>query len=249
MRGLGRGPPGRSPPSAAGRGLAPALPTPNGFLGPGFGAPGRAAGAGLGPGFGAAAARLAASACSCWRLTSSSARFCSAATSMSRALVGLASAGAGAGAGFGPGFGAAAPGFGAAFFTAFFASASAFASDLASLASTLACMILDGLGAAGRGPLGAAALAGSGVGDSVFPADAAGAPCAASYSCRSRRATGASTVLDADFTNSPMSPRRASSSLLVVPSSLASSCTRGFAATALLNSRSYGQRPPTLSTD
>jgi hypothetical protein len=48
---------------------------------------------------------------------------------------------------------------------------------------------------------------------------------------RSRRATGASTVDDADFTNSPCSPSRARTSLLVTPSSLANSCTRALPAT------------------
>lgn len=51
---------------------------------------------------------------------------------------------------------------------------------------------------------------------------------------RNRRATGASTVEDADFTNSPRSFSLASTSLLVTPSSLASSCTRALPATALL---------------
>ena len=55
---------------------------------------------------------------------------------------------------------------------------------------------------------------------------------------RSRRATGASTVEDADFTNSPCSLSVASSSLLVTPSSLANSCTRALPATALLTERS-----------
>ncbi|CAN3128395.1 hypothetical protein ACNUDN_02167 [Mycobacterium sp. smrl_JER01] len=48
---------------------------------------------------------------------------------------------------------------------------------------------------------------------------------------RSRRATGASTVEDADLTNSPCSLSRASTSLLVTPSSLANSCTRALPAT------------------
>ncbi len=55
---------------------------------------------------------------------------------------------------------------------------------------------------------------------------------------RSRRATGASTVDDADLTNSPCSLSRASSSLLVTPSSFANSCTRALPATALLTERS-----------
>jgi hypothetical protein len=48
---------------------------------------------------------------------------------------------------------------------------------------------------------------------------------------RSLRATGASTVDDADLTNSPCSFSRASTSLLVTPSSLANSCTRALPAT------------------
>ncbi len=52
---------------------------------------------------------------------------------------------------------------------------------------------------------------------------------------RSRRATGASTVDDADLTNSPCSLSLARTSLLVTPSSFASSCTRALPATALLN--------------
>jgi hypothetical protein len=48
---------------------------------------------------------------------------------------------------------------------------------------------------------------------------------------RSRRATGASTVEDADLTNSPCSLSRARTSLLVTPSSLANSCTRALPAT------------------
>mgnify|MGYP000854034935 CR=1 FL=1 len=57
---------------------------------------------------------------------------------------------------------------------------------------------------------------------------------------RSRRATGASTVDDADLTNSPCSLRRSSTCLLVTPSSLANSCTRALPATALLTWRSSG---------
>ena len=51
---------------------------------------------------------------------------------------------------------------------------------------------------------------------------------------RSLRATGASTVEDADLTNSPRSLSLVSTSLLVTPSSFASSCTRALPATALL---------------
>jgi hypothetical protein len=85
----------------------------------------------------------------------------------------------------------------------------------------------DGLGAAGFCAAGAAALV-------------AVAPLPAVFSCaglpppndsRSRRATGASTVDDADLTNSPCSLSRARTSLLVTPSSLANSCTRALPAT------------------
>ncbi|MDQ1658296.1 MAG: hypothetical protein QOD41_3379 [Cryptosporangiaceae bacterium] len=51
---------------------------------------------------------------------------------------------------------------------------------------------------------------------------------------RSRRATGASTVEDADFTNSPSSLSLAKTTLLSTPSSFASSCTRALPATGLL---------------
>src|SRR6266568_3938853 len=58
---------------------------------------------------------------------------------------------------------------------------------------------------------------------------------AAGNDSRRRRATGASTVDDALFTNSPSSLSFARTSLLVTPSSLASSCTRALPATGLLN--------------
>jgi hypothetical protein len=93
-----------------------------------------------------------------------------------------------------------------------------------------------GAGAAG---LGAAAFAGAGAA-SLATALALPAPLPAAFSgaglpppndSRSRRATGASTVDDADLTNSPWSLSRASTSLLVTPSSLANSCTRALPAT------------------
>lgn len=62
---------------------------------------------------------------------------------------------------------------------------------------------------------------------------AAGLASAGGIASRSRRATGASTVDDADFTNSPMSCSLARTSLLVTPSSLASSWTRTFDTTLL----------------
>lgn len=78
----------------------------------------------------------------------------------------------------------------------------------------------------------------------VFAAGAAGAELAtgaAAISSRSLRATGASTVLDADLTNSPIFFSLASTVLLSTPNSFASSCTRALPATALLTPRSPGQ--------
>ncbi len=51
---------------------------------------------------------------------------------------------------------------------------------------------------------------------------------------RNRRATGGSTVEDALLTNSPSSLSLLRTSLLVTPSSFASSCTRALPATGLL---------------
>ena len=79
-----------------------------------------------------------------------------------------------------------------------------------------------------------------GLADSFFP------PSLDGNDSRSRRATGASTVDDADLTNSPCSFRRSSTCLLVTPSSLASSCTRALPATALLTWRSSG--PPATTS-
>ncbi|SER14688.1 hypothetical protein SAMN04488000_106266 [Lentzea albida] len=119
-----------------------------------------------------------------------------------------------------------------------------------------------GRGAAGRGPgmpLGAAGLsaagfdsagaagaaAAAGAGALGFGADGLGAGFEdlASYASRSRRATGASTVDDADFTYSPCSASLLRTSLLVTPSSFASSCTRALPATALLGREAGGQVP------
>jgi hypothetical protein len=116
-----------------------------------------------------------------------------------------------------------------------------------------------GAGAAGGGAAGAGAGAGAGAaglgagawGGAVATEPAstgalAGAPLPAALTgagfsaagafappndSRSRRATGASTVDDADLTNSPCSLSRARTSLLVTPSSLANSCTRALPAT------------------
>jgi hypothetical protein len=86
-----------------------------------------------------------------------------------------------------------------------------------------------GLGAAGLAGAGAAALAGALA--APLPAAFSGAGLPPPNDSRSRRATGASTVDDADLTNSPCSLSRASTSLLVTPSSLANSCTRALPAT------------------
>ena len=113
---------------------------------------------------------------------------------------------------------------------------------------------LAGAGAAGRGqrPEARGGLAGAaggsggaeGLGAGAFSGAAAlageplpsvltfsGAGFAPPNDSRSRRATGASTVEDADLTNSPCSLSRARTSLLVTPSSLANSCTRALPAT------------------
>src|SRR6202040_2173512 len=95
------------------------------------------------------------------------------------------------------------------------------------------------LGGAGRAPA-VVALLFSVVGADGAEGAATGVP-PASMVARSRRATGASMVLDADLTNSPISFSLASTVLLSTPSSFASSCTRGLPATALLISRSGGQ--------
>jgi hypothetical protein len=88
----------------------------------------------------------------------------------------------------------------------------------------------------GRGPDGAGAGAGAETGE----ADGAGADALAppdSKLARKRRATGASTVLEADLTYSPSSCSLASTVLLSTPSSFASSCTRALPATTLPISR------------
>lgn len=86
----------------------------------------------------------------------------------------------------------------------------------------------DGAGP-GRGPPGLGAADGA---DDPLPDDGAGlADLPAPKDSRRRRATGASTVDDADLTNSPCSLSRARTCLLVTPSSLANSCTRALPAT------------------
>ena len=82
----------------------------------------------------------------------------------------------------------------------------------------------------------AAALAGTFSGAGLDPPNAS----------RRRRATGASTVEDADFTNSPCSLSRARTSLLVTPSSLANSCTRALPAATTSPSRRGDSGGPRL---
>ena len=94
-----------------------------------------------------------------------------------------------------------------------------------------------GAGAAGfaaGGASGAVGVAAALTGADFFAgafAGAASAGFAPPNASRSRRATGASTVDDADLTNSPCSLSRARTSLLVTPSSFANSCTRALPAT------------------
>ena len=97
--------------------------------------------------------------------------------------------------------------------------------------------------AAGFGDAGPGVLPGTAAGAATAGADAAAGACSAAFggafsaalpppkASRSRRATGASTVDEADLTNSPCSLRRARTSLLVTPSSFANSCTRALPAT------------------
>ena len=85
-----------------------------------------------------------------------------------------------------------------------------------------------GAGAFSGAAFGAAALAGEPLPSALNFSPAGFAP---PNDSRNRRATGASTVEDADLTNSPCSLSRARTSLLVTPSSLANSCTRALPAT------------------
>src|SRR5699024_10617808 len=121
-----------------------------------------------------------------------------------------------AGVGLGPGLAAAGPGFGPA------------GPGLAA-----------GLPAAG---LGAADFLAAGAAGDFSPAGAS----APSKDSLSRRATGGSTVDDADLTNSPCSFSRARTSLLVTPSSFANSWTRALPATALLTGEVERARPHDL---
>jgi hypothetical protein len=239
----GRSPPGRSPPGRGGRspppppcwpppgrgpvgrGAGEPEPTPKGLLptrgarGPGLGP------AALGPcGFGGttelvepvdgpAGAFAAGAWLSCSGLGATGAADSTLATGATCCGAGRW-AGAGAGAGFGPGRG---PGRIAGRGVPP-AEAGVGADGAAEAARAGAAPLLAD--AAGRGG------AGIGAGFLALPLLV--------YASRSRRATGASTVEDADFTNSPCSFSLARTSLLVTPSSFASSCTRALPGTALL---------------
>ncbi len=171
----------------------------------------------------AACAALTAASCSA---LSAEARASAAATSMSWALAGLAT---------GPGVGPGRPGVGGL----------GRANEPGDGAGDVGTLGVTAAGAVGRrGGCGRALVGGAGrsrVGAEAL--DAAGEVVAAgaepaSRAPRNRRATGASTVLDADLTNSPISLSLARTVLLSTPSSFASSCTRALPGTALLTSRS-----------
>ncbi len=167
---------------------------------------------------------------------------------------GVRGAGLGAGPGRGPGVGPGRDGAGAGADAAGWAGASA--AGCAGAVATGSAGAGGGTGAAGAGAagLGAAGFAGAGAAGTGAAAaaaaagvagvadGAAGAPLPALLALsgvdllppnfsRNRRATGASTVEEADLTNSPCSFSVASKSLLVTPSSFANSCTRALPAT------------------
>lgn len=141
---------------------------------------------------------------------------------------GAAGRGPGAGDADGGGVGAAGAGVGAAGA----GGATGAGAGAAGLGASTGAAAAGGAGLAGAGPGVARGAAGGGAGDAGAGAAACGAGFPPPKDSRSRRATGASTVEDADLTNSPCSLRRARTSLLVTPSSLANSCTRAFATTS-----------------
>ncbi len=169
----------------------------------------------------AACAALTAASCSALR---AEARASAAATSMSWALAGLAT-----GPGLGPG--RAADGLGLA------KGPGVGAGDVGALGAPSAGAAVGRRGGWGR-MLGGAGRAEAGADAGAAAAAGAAGAEPASRAPRNRRATGASTVLDADLTNSPISLSLARTVLLSTPSSFASSCTRAFPGTALLTSRS-----------
>jgi hypothetical protein len=146
----------------------------------------------------------------------------------------------------------------------FFRAAARTSAAATSMSCALACLATGATAGGGVGigattgalglMTGAALRGGIGFADTLgTPAVSAGeagdelAAGAATNTWRSRRATGASTVLDADLTNSPISFSLASTILLSTPSSFASSCTRALPATALLTPRPRGQVPASTS--
>lgn len=210
LPGDGRGPPpGRGAPGrGCGRGMGRStgccdekgLLPTRGARGAGFGAPGRGPGVAPGLGRGAGVAPGA---------------------DASGALGAAAAGSLGAAGGCG------AAGLGAAGRGAAGAAAAAGASGSAAGAAGLAAAGLAavaGLGAPGLGAADVDPAWGRGLSSGFLP------PAFAPNDSRNRRATGASTVEDADFTNSPCSLSLAKSSLLVTPSSLANSCTRALPA-------------------
>lgn len=162
---------------------------------------------------------------------------------------GVRGAGLGAGPGRGPGVGPGRDGAGAGADAAGWAGAAGAGADAAGWAGAAGCAGAGGCGAAGLGAAGFAGAGGAGVGAAAAAAvagvaevagaaGAAGVPLPALFAgaglsnfSRNRRATGASTVDEADLTNSPCSLSVARSSLLVTPSSFANSCTRALPAT------------------
>jgi hypothetical protein len=201
----GRGAPGTAPPAGAGRGALL-----KGLL------PGRGAGRGPGRGPAAAPGRGAAGAAPPAgpgrEPPAAGAGACGAGGADGAAAAGACGAGA---AGRGPG-------------AAGRAGAGAAASAAGGTGATGA-----GAGAEGAGAGLDAGAAARGAGRAAGAAEPLPEPVAPSAS-RSRRATGASTVEDADFTNSPCSLSLASTVLLSTPNSLASSCTRALPGTGLL---------------
>lgn len=210
----GRGAPGRGCGRGAGRSTGCCvenglLPT-RGARGAGFGAPGRGPGVapvagaepGVASGAGAAGALGAAAAGSL-----GAAGGCGAAGLGAAGRAGAAGAASAAGA-----CGSTAGAAGAA------GAAGLAGAGLAAVAGLAA-------GAPGLGAAGAAALpCGRGLSSGFLP------PALVPNDSRNLRATGASTVEDADLTNSPCSLSLAKRSLLVTPSSFANSCTRALPA-------------------
>jgi hypothetical protein len=250
--GPGRSPPGRAGRSPPGRGvlgaagcwllLLPPPPTPNGLL------PTRGdRGPGLGDcRLGGTTAPLCCAAAGCCAGRDGC---CRSGGRIGSTAGACGSAAAGAGAGLpdagraGPGVPGRGPGrLPGAWAGACRAAAGAAGVVCGTTGATAGAGVAGRAGAAGLGAVGAAAAAagagdaGRGAASRLPPPARLGRlwPSALGNESRNLRATGASTVEDADFTNSPRSFSLARTSLLVTPSSFASSCTRALPATALL---------------